>query len=90
MSKYEPVNIEECKELFSIDGNQIFNNARYSSLFTAENPNLIRYPRSIRKILLWMKAHKDNDSIEEMSKDIGYSPEEIAVMFEYFACSIEQ
>ena len=90
LSKYEPINIEECKELFSIDGNQIFDNARYSSLFTAENPNLIRYPRSIRKILLWMKAHKDNDSIEEMSKEIGYSPEEIAVMVEYFACSIEQ
>ena len=57
----------------------------YSAWMTSENPNVIMFPRSIRKILLWMKEHNNEMSLEKMSEDLGYTQEELLVMLDYFA-----
>jgi len=56
----------------------------YSAWVTSENPNVIMFPRSIRKILIWMKEHNDEMSLEKMSEDLGYTREELLVMIDYF------
>ena len=45
---------------------------------------MIMFPRSIRKILAWLKEHNNEMSFERMSEDLGYSKEELAVMLNYF------
>ena len=57
----------------------------YSAWMTSEIPNVIMFPRSIRKILLWMKEHNNEMSLEKMSEDLGYTQEELLVMLDYFA-----
>lgn len=56
----------------------------FSAWITAENSNVVIYPRSIRKILVWMKKHNNEISLEQMSVDLGYSEEEIVVMLQYW------
>lgn len=56
----------------------------YSAWLTSESPNVIMFPRSIRKILLWMKEHNNEMSLEKMSEDLGYTQEELMVMLDYF------
>ena len=76
LSRYERDDKKEIAELFDLDPNE--------AEINSENPNAVVYPRSIRKILLWMKRHDNKIDIKEMSKDTGYSPEEICVMLDYF------
>ena len=41
-------------------------------------------PRSIRRLILWSKAHGGNMDLEQMANDTGYTIEEIAVMLDWF------
>jgi len=50
----------------------------------SENPMVVCIPRTLWKIDNWAKEHKDNLSIEQMSKDLGYSPGEMKVMIDYW------
>ena len=50
---------------------------------------MIMFPRSIRKILVWIKEHKNEMSLEKMSEDLGYTKEELEVMLSYFVKQAE-
>ena len=83
LSRYERDDKKEIAELFDLDPNEA-EETTIPAWINSENPNAVVYPRSIRKILLWMKRHDNKIDIKEMSKDTGYSPEEICVMLDYF------
>ena len=83
LSRYERDDKKEIEELFDLDPNEA-EETTIPAWINSENPNAVVYPRSIRKILLWMKRHDNKIDIKKMSKDTGYSPEEICVMLDYF------
>ena len=83
LSRYERDDKKDIAELFELDLDEA-ENITIPAWINSDNPNVVVYPRSIRKILLWMKRHDNKIDIKEMSKDIGYSPEEICVMLDYF------
>lgn len=88
LSKYE-VNKEEDVD-FLEPGAVNVGETKIPSWMNAENPLVIVYPRSIRKILLWMKRHDNKFDIERISEDTGYSADEIVVMMDYFSKKMER
>lgn len=89
LSKYERDDNNDIAELFGLDANAL-GETKIPAWINSENPNVVVYPRSIRKILIWMKRHDNIMNIEEMSKDTGYSVEEISVMLNYFIEHVNQ
>ena len=89
LSKYERDDNNDIAELFGLDANAL-GETKIPAWINSENPNVVVYPRAIRKILLWMKRHDNIMNIEEMSKDTGYSVEEISVMLNYFIEHVNQ
>ena len=85
LSKYEKLDIDDFANRMGFMQGKGELSDDYSAWMTSENPNVIMFPRSIRKILLWMKEHNNEMSLEKMSEDLGYTQEELLVMLDYFA-----
>ena len=51
---------------------------------SSDNPFVVTIPRAIKKIMAWSNSHPEYWSIEQMSKDLDYSKEELAVMLSYW------
>lgn len=84
LSKYEKLDLDEFVSRMGYKTDEEQNLDGYSAWVTSDNPDVVMYPRSIRKILLWMKDHDNKWSLEEMSADLGYSKDELAIMLDYF------
>ena len=85
LSRFEKLDVDDfMNRMGFIQGKGEFHDD-YSAWMTSENPNVIMFPRSIRKILMWMKEHNNEMSLEKMSEDLGYTQEELLIMLDYFA-----
>lgn len=84
LSRYEKLDIDDFMGRMGFENGEGGHHDEYYAWMTSESPNVIMFPRLIRKILVWIKEHNNEMSFEKMSEDLGYSKEELAVMLNYF------
>lgn len=89
LSRYEKSDVDDFMTRMGFEKCEGEHHDEYSAWVTSESPNVIMFPRSIRKILVWIKEHKNEMSLEKMSEDLGYTKEELEVMLSYFVKQAE-
>ena len=89
LSRYEKSDVDDFMTRMGFEKCEGEHHDEYSAWVTSESPNVIMFLRSIRKILVWIKEHKNEMSLEKMSEDLDYTKEELEVMLSYFVKQAE-